>query len=123
MADFTGYRIVSYSKEGGFVSLAAGVPLTLAVGAISEMPGPGLFLGTDMDFCLNYYTGLTDGDDVLLTYSFNSTDVTRGDPASPSGEVCVSRARLVAARNLSSPSMDLASMLQGPDPWVPGSGR
>lgn len=111
--DRIGYRVVSWTETDGLTSIAGGVRLGLEIGKMDDMPGEGLFLGTTREFCEDYYTGLTDGDDILLTYAYEDDDVLRGAPGSSAGEVTVRRARLLAIENLSRPCLDTSRLLRG----------
>ena len=39
-----------------------------------------------------YYSGLTDGDEVLITFSFSEQDVIEGDPETRQSEITVKKA-------------------------------
>ena len=54
------------------------------------------YLGTSKKFALDYYSGLTDEKEVLLTYWYMNRDIVSGGPPNHSlAEIIVSRARLV----------------------------
>jgi hypothetical protein len=96
-----GYRIVGWSPAEGFRTLAGRQKIQPRIGRLDEMALPGIYLGTTRAFCEAYYTGLTDGDDVLLTYEYDERMLVSGDPAGD-GEISVRQARLLAIENLSS---------------------
>jgi hypothetical protein len=91
-----GYRIVSHSPSDGYLTVATHQPINPQIGMIETAAGAGLYLGTSKTFCLDYYTGLTDDDDVLLTYSYLLNDLLSGDPDATAGEVTVRKAKLIA---------------------------
>jgi hypothetical protein len=91
-----GYKIVSDSGNKTYAwSLYGGekFKISLKVGEVTEVKN-GLYLGTSKDFVTDYYSGLSDSPDLLLTYEYNSDDVMSGDPESKSGEVKVRKASL-----------------------------
>jgi hypothetical protein len=89
-----GYRIVS-NQDGTLVSLAGSDKVDPTIGSTTSVGGAGLYLGTSKDFVMNYYSGLTDYDDVLLTYKYDMDDVLSGNPDDSDGEITVRRATLV----------------------------
>ncbi len=70
------------------------------IGHIEEPGGEGLYLGNTPSFAMDYYGGLTDYPDVLLTYEFTDEDLIRGDPDAASSELVVKRAKLVGRKRL-----------------------
>jgi len=96
-----GYRIVA-NKDGQLVSLYGSHKVSSKVGTIVRPGGKGLYLGTVKDFALNYYSGMSDYPDALLTYSYKIRDLVEGDPDSgitepphDGGEIVVREAKLV----------------------------
>ena len=47
------------------------------VGARISMGGAGIFLGTSKQFVLDYYSGLTDGAEVLVTFSVDPKHIVK----------------------------------------------
>ena len=96
---YVGYRCVPIDEAGqAFSAYDQSVPYSLEIGSIADPPD-GLFLGTTRQFVETFYTGLTDGAEAILTYTYDSDDVLAGDPDTESflgGEVRVRRAKLVA---------------------------
>lgn len=95
LSDFqgTGYRIVSI-QDGQLVSLAGNDLIDPTIGKVTTASGAGLFLGTSKNFVIDFYTGLTDFDDVLLTYKYDRTDVLSGTPREKDSEITVRKAVL-----------------------------
>lgn len=60
-----------------------------------ESDSTGIYLGSSREFCIDYYSGLTEYPDVLLSYEFNEEDLLRGDPNHPMDELLVSQTKLV----------------------------
>ena len=88
-----GYRIVSQSGDD-LVTLAGGELVDPTIDKETSYKGNGLYLGATKKFTLDYYTGLSDLSDVMLTYSFDTDDVLSGDPTAQDGEITVSKATL-----------------------------
>lgn len=101
LSDFqgTGYRVVSL-QDGQLVSLAGNDLVDSTIGKVTTASGAGLYLGTSKGFVMDFYTGLTDFDDVLLTYKYDRDDVLSGDPHSKDGEITVRKAVLVDTEEL-----------------------
>ncbi len=101
LSDFqgTGYRIVSI-QDGQLVSLAGNDHINPTIGEVTTASGAGLFLGTSKAFVTDFYTGLTDFNDALLTYKYDRSDVLSGDPHSKDGEITVRKAVLVDIEEL-----------------------
>lgn len=94
-----GYRIVS-NTPNGLVTIYGQDPVDSRVGSIEQPGGEGLFLGNTPSFAVDYYSGLTDYPDVLLTYEFSDDDLINGEPQSSDSEMTVRRAKLVGKKLL-----------------------
>ncbi len=90
---YNGYRVVGYDGEQYF-SLATQEPIQLEIGETNQDP-KGFFLGTSQEFATDYYTGLSDFDDVLLEYEFSPDAVLRGNPEEKDSEIVVSSGKLL----------------------------
>lgn len=90
-----GYKIVGWNGKIAY-SLYSKQPYDIALGAIHR----DVFMGTTEQFCIDYYSGGTDDHDMMLTYEYNTSDVTSGDPFAPNGEVRVRQAKLVSSKVL-----------------------
>lgn len=88
-----GYRIVSQSGDD-LVTLAGGELVDATIDKEASYKGNGLYLGTTTKFVVDYYSGLSDLSDVMLTYSFDTDDVLSGDPTAKDGEITVRKATL-----------------------------
>ena len=69
-----GYKIVAWDGKRAFSIYNPGTIYSLQVG--SEVGQT--YLGTNEQFCKDYYSGLTNFEDMLLTYSYNAQDVISG---------------------------------------------
>ena len=95
-----GYKAVGY-KDGQAYSLYGGhgMPVDLTIGSYIEGGGSkGYFLGSSKQYVLDYYSGLTDDDELLLTYEYSKDDVLNDSwdqNVVTDGEVRVRKAKLV----------------------------
>lgn len=98
-----GYKVVGF-KNGKVYSLQnPDKYYSLRIGEIEEDPS-GFFLGTTKEFVTDYYSGLTEDQDILLEYSYDSDDLLFGDPKE-TGEVKVGKAKLLSAYVLDNDSL------------------
>jgi len=96
MKKYIGYKTVGWdSKKKRAFSLYDPKITYDAKRGKSHKSSNGLFLGTTREFSIDYYSGQTDYDDLLLTCEYNETDILRGDPKSRSGEVVVKEFRII----------------------------
>ena len=97
--NYTGYKVVQFNDGKAFSLYQQEKEYPLSIGSeISD--ANGIYLGTSEKFCIDYYSELTDYDDILLIFSFNKEDILKGDPSSPSGEILVTKAKLKGYRQL-----------------------
>jgi hypothetical protein len=93
-----GYKGVSYNPETRTASSFWGggeIDLTIGGWAYTDSP-KGMYLGSDKDYVLDYYSGMTDGEEILLTYQFNIEDaLSICDTSACSGEIRVKKAQLI----------------------------
>ena len=97
-----GYKAVGVTPEGQGYSLYGGkscyIDLTIG-GWMKDCPtSKGFYLGSSKEYVLTYYSGLTDDDELLLTYEFSKDDLLEGDPdsiCSMGSELRVSQAQLI----------------------------
>lgn len=94
-----GYRIISFSERDGYRTLYGGDPLKLEIGRVDSMSGNGIYLGSNRKFCEDYYCGLSDDQDVLLTYEYDDANILTGSPEG-NGEVTVRQATLISIEHL-----------------------
>jgi hypothetical protein len=68
------------------------------------------YLGTSKQFVLDYYSDITDEDEVLLTYEYDESDIVSGGPPNhPLSEIIVKRAKLIK----------IDPMIKDEYPWIP----
>jgi len=92
MAKHLGYKIVVWDGEKATSLYKRDMVIPIEIG--SELTGK-IYLGTTKKFVIDYYSGGTDLVDMLLTYSFDSEDVIKGNLTDSEGEIIVSRTILV----------------------------
>lgn len=93
-----GYKIVGYDGNR-YYSLYDQSPINTQIGSVASMDGHGIYLGTSIQFCKDYYSDLVDDDEALLTYEFFPQDIIKGNPSND-GEIQVKQATLVAVQNI-----------------------
>jgi len=89
-----GYKIVAWDGQSARSLYDANQVINTTIGASAEMGGNGVYLGTSKKFCTDYYSGLTEDQDMLLTYSFSDQDIINGDPYHQNSEITVRQAIL-----------------------------
>lgn len=105
-----GYKVVSF-RRGDFRSLyEVSKKFSMKIG--EEIIDPaGIFLGTTEAFVRDYYTGLTDLTDALITLEYHDDDVIEGDPEED-GEIKVSKAKVVEVELINSSTEDQLYLLR-----------
>tara|TARA_B100001778_G_scaffold334668_1_gene347047 strand:+ start:4774 stop:5100 length:327 start_codon:yes stop_codon:yes gene_type:complete len=91
---YNGYKMVAWDGQRAYSLYDQNQTIDISIGSTTQMEGQGVFLGTTREFCMNYYSGLTDDQDMLLTYTYNAEDIIEGDPNHPNSEIRVRQARL-----------------------------
>ena len=95
-----GYKVMR--SEGGKAIAGAdsrqGFPLKK--GHVIKMPGKGVYLSLGRQYVLDYYSGLADNE-VLLTLSFDSGDITFGNITDRETEIAVKKAKVVKIEKVS----------------------
>lgn len=84
-----GYKIVSWDGNEAFSLYDKNKKINLNIDSIDS----NIYLGTSKQFCIDYYSGLTDDKDMLLTYSYDKNDIISGSENS-TGEILVRKAQL-----------------------------
>ena len=87
-----GYKIVAFNGQQAYSIYDHKITINLTIGSFSPNK---TYLGTSKQFCLDYYTGGTDDQDLLLTYEFNEQDVIQGDPFHHNGEIIAKNTTLL----------------------------
>ena len=92
----TGFKIVGFANGIAYSLANRKIQYSLEVGSTTG----DTFLGTTEQFATDYYSGMTDDQELLLTYSYDEADIVSGGDSMKGGEVRVSRARLEGYRPL-----------------------
>ncbi len=95
----TGFKIVA--RENGVLKSLQNPDITysLEVGTVETNFNGGFYLGTSRDFVVDYYAGLTDLEDVLITYEYDEENRLYGNP-NEEGEVIVHTAKILSIEAL-----------------------
>ena len=72
-----GYKIVAYDSNR-YYSLQSNATINGEIGSIITHP-QGIYLGASEEFVKDYYTGLTDDIDILMTYEFDEQDIIKNN--------------------------------------------
>lgn len=94
-----GYKIVGWDGKRAFSLYQTNKTVNITIGSIDK----NIYLGTTRQFVLDYYSGGTDYQDLLLTYQFRPEDVIKGDPDDKGpggGEIIVQQAKLIKVENV-----------------------
>jgi len=94
-----GYKIVGYDGTRYFSLYETKTNVNVSIGSVTSYPG-GLYLGSSEKFCIDYYSGGTNFQDAMLTYQYDVSDIVRGDPDIPDGEILVKKATLESVKLL-----------------------
>jgi hypothetical protein len=97
MAKHKGYRIVDCDQAFNVKTIQTNSDVDLKIGSTIGGDNDRIFLGTSEQFVGDYYSGLTENDDVLLTYVYDDADIIQGDPSSSDSEIVVRKARFLEA--------------------------
>jgi hypothetical protein len=92
-----GYRIVDCDQEFNVKTIQTNSDVDLKIGSTIGGSNDRIFLGTSEQFVSDYCSGLTENDDVLLTYVYDDADIIQGDPSSKDSEIVVRKARFLEA--------------------------
>jgi len=95
----TGYKIVGYDGKKAFSLYDTKTAIDINKGDVIEDPN-GIYLGTEEQFVLDFYTGLSDYDDLLLTYEYEDSDILKGSKHDKNSEIIVRKAKLVDIKKL-----------------------
>lgn len=86
----TGFKVVGFANGVAYSLANRNLQYSLTIGSVVG----DTFLGTTEQFVIDYYSNMTDGAELLLTYSYEEADIISGGDSANGGEVRVSKARL-----------------------------
>ena len=113
-----GYKGVSYNPETNTAFSFWGgenIPIDINIGnwAITDSP-KGMYLGSSKQYVLDYYSAMTDGEELLLTYEFNTEDaLSIPDTSMCDGEIRVKKAKLIDIEYINKNE----DIVEGISPW------
>jgi len=101
--DLIGYKVMPLIN--GEISSGANARLNLdiKVGKVLTMPGNGIYLSLNKQYVLDYYSELAD-DEVLITFKFNTKDITTGDITDRETELSVKKVLVTSIKHITDPS-------------------
>jgi len=88
-----GYKVMRYENGNLIAGADSRQIFPSKIGSSIQMKGNGIYLGTNKQYVLDYYSGLAD-DERLLTFEFDEDDITTGNLTDQQVEVSVSNAIL-----------------------------
>ncbi len=91
-----GFKVVAFDQGRAYSLQNKAITYNLVIGSVTG----DTFLGTTEQFCLDYYSGIIDEPELLLTYSYDIADIVSGSPDSPNSEIRVKKARLEAYKEI-----------------------
>lgn len=90
-----GYKVMHVSDDYKYIISGANNRLRFAMEVKSiSMPGNGIYIGTDKEYVLDYYSGLHDNE-VLLTVEFDENTIITGNINDSEPEISVSYVRII----------------------------
>lgn len=91
-----GYKIVGWdaSKKRAFSLYDTKLDVEITNGKTYQYK-KGTHLGTSRDYVIDYFSGGTDYEDLLLTYEYDERDLLKGDPEHKNSEIIVKKAKLI----------------------------
>lgn len=92
----TGFKVVGFANGKAYSLANRNLQYSLVIGSTVG----DTFLGTTEQFVIDYYSKMTDDQELLLTYSYDVADIISGGDSANGGEVRVSKATLLAVRPL-----------------------
>jgi len=91
---YLGYKIVGWTGKKAFSIYNLNHEISLKKGQITTNP-EGVYLGNSKQYVIDYFSGGTNYQDLLLTYEYDSKDLIKGDPEFLNGEVKVKSVKLI----------------------------
>ena len=89
-----GYKVMRFDGKYAIAGADSRQKFSLKKGSTISMTGNGIYLGTDKQYVLDYYSGLADRE-VLITFSFDPNKITTGNLTDREVEISVPNAKIV----------------------------
>lgn len=108
-----GYKVMAFdAKKSTAYSLADDkITIPLNIGKEITMSGNGIYLSNSEDFVKNYYSGLTDNDEVLIKFEYDPSSIISGSDQDKESEFTVKSAKIlgfkVISENISSELLNI----------------
>jgi hypothetical protein len=96
---YIGYKIVGWNGKKAYSLMDKQTVYNIKVGTTHKSP-KGLYLGTSRQFVEDYYSGLTDDTDLLLTCEYFNEDIIKGDPTYKNGEIIVRKYKIIKTEKI-----------------------
>lgn len=94
-----GYKIMRIVNNTLVSGANSRIKFPAKINSIIEMPGKGIYLSTNRNYVVNYYSGYHDRE-VLLVLSFNKNDIIWGNITDIENEVGVRKAKILKIQKL-----------------------
>ena len=89
-----GYKVMRLENDSIISGANSQYAFNLEIGSIISMEGNGIYMGTNKDYVLNYYSGLADVES-LLTLEFSKSDIVTGSLDDREVEISVRKAKII----------------------------
>lgn len=89
-----GYKIMRYENGRAIAGADSRQSFEPKIGTTVSMRGNGIYMGTDKQYVLTYYTGLAD-EEILITFEFDPNAITLGNFTDREVEIAVPSAKIV----------------------------
>lgn len=98
-----GYKIMAFDpKKATAYSLADDkITIPLKIGKEITMNGNGIYLSNSEEFVKNYYSGLTDNDEVLIKFEYDPSNIISGSDQDKESEFTVKSAKILGVKVIS----------------------
>lgn len=110
-----GYKVMAYDRKNKIAySLAdKNVKFPIDINKKITIGKNGLYLSNNKDFVKNYYSGLTDTDEILVKFEYDPVDIISGNDSDSESEFTVKTAKIADIELLSETiSVDLINFLK-----------
>lgn len=98
-----GYKVMAFDpKKATAYSLADDkITIPLKIGKEITMNGNGIYLSNSEEFVKNYYSGLTDNDEVLIKFEYDPSNIISGSDQDKESEFTVKSAKILGVKVIS----------------------
>lgn len=110
-----GYKVMAFDRESssGYSLADKTFKIPLVIGKEVSVGKNGLYLSNSKNFVKNYYSGLTDSDEVIVTFEYDPKDIISGNDSDNESEFTVKNAKIKEVEVISEKiSKELLSILK-----------